>query len=183
MNLSSNAEFIESISTKFSSVENEFDTIKIKVKQEEWVETAKTLKEEFQLTYFSWLSAIDWENEVSVGDPPKESVSPHFEIVFCLSESIEGNVVLVSTEIEKEDAMIPSLIEVFAGSNWHEREAYEMFGIEFNNHPNLTKMYLPDDYEGNPMLKSFELISREVKPWPGEVDVEGMPENGSKEDN
>jgi len=42
--------------------------------------------------------------------------------------------------------MIPSLIEVFAGSNWHEREAYEMFGIEFNNHPNLTKMYLPDDY-------------------------------------
>ena len=41
MNLSSNAEFIESISTKFSNVENEFDTLKIKVKPEEWVETAK----------------------------------------------------------------------------------------------------------------------------------------------
>ena len=90
------------------------------------------------------------------------------------------NVVLVSTEIEKENASIPSLVEVFAGSNWHEREAYEMFGIEFSNHPNLEKMYLPDDYEGNPMLKSFELISREVKPWPGEVDVEGMPEDGSE---
>ena len=48
-------------------------------------------------------------------------------------------------------------------------------------HPNLTKMYLPDDYEGNPMLKSFELISREVKPWPGEVDVEGMPEDSTVE--
>ena len=62
MNLSSSAEFIESISTKFSSVENEFDTLKIKVKPEEWVETAKILKEDFQLTYFSLLSAIDWEN-------------------------------------------------------------------------------------------------------------------------
>ena len=52
-----------------------------------------------------------------------------------------------------------------------------MFGISFTNHPNLEKLYLPDGYEGNPMLKSFELISREVKPWPGDVDVEGMPED------
>ena len=53
---------------------------------------------------------------------------------------------------------------------------------DFLNHPNLTKIYLPDGYEGNPMLKSFELISREVKPWPGEVDVEGMPEDGKKDE-
>ena len=140
------------------------------------------LKNDFDLTYFSWLSAIDWENEVSVGDPPKEPVYPHFEIICCLSESIEGILVLVSTKIEKENASIDSLVSIFAGSNWHEREAYEMFGIDFVNHPNLTKIYLPDAYEGNPMLKSFELISREVKPWPGEVDVEGMPEDGKKDE-
>ena len=51
----------------------------------------------------------------------------------------------------------------------------------FENHPNLEKLYLPDGYEGNPMLKSFELISREVKPWPGEVDVEGMPEESESD--
>ena len=49
------------------------------------------------------------------------------------------------------------------------------------NHPNLEKLYLPDGYEGNPMLKSFELISREVKPWPGDVDVEGMPEESESD--
>ena len=97
MNLSNGTEFVESLSSKFTNLENTFDTLKIKVKPEEWVDTAAKLKEEFNLTYFSWLSAIDWENEVSVGDPPKEPVSPHFEIVFCLSDSIEGNVVLVST--------------------------------------------------------------------------------------
>jgi len=53
----------------------------------------------------------------------------------------------------------------------------------FEGHPNLTKLYLPDGYEGNPMLKSFELISREVKPWPGDVDVEGMPEDSEGDDS
>ena len=67
--------------------------------------------------------------------------------------------------------------------NEYKREAYEMFGISFTNHPNLEKLYLPDGYEGNPMLKSFELISREVKPWPGEVDVEGMPEESESDES
>ena len=183
MNLSNSPEFVESLTSAFPTLENNFDTLKITVKSSEWVEKVSQLKDEFNLTYFSWLSAIDWENEVSIGDPPKEPVTSHFEIVCCLSDSLEGNLVLISTDIEKEDAKIPSLVEVFAGSNWHEREAYEMFGIEFINHPNLTKMYLPDDYEGNPMLKSFELISREVKPWPGEVDVEGMPDDGAEENS
>ncbi len=182
MNQSDPQSFIDSLSSKFNNIVNEFDTLKINVESSQWTETVSILKNDFGLTYFSWLSAIDWENEVSVGDPPKEPVNPHFEIICCLSESIEGNLVLVSTKIEKENASIDSLVSIFAGSNWHEREAYEMFGIDFLNHPNLTKIYLPDGYEGNPMLKSFELISREVKPWPGEVDVEGMPEDGKKEE-
>ena len=99
------------------------------------------------------------------------------EILSCLSQTNSNNLVISSTVISKENAEIESLVDVFAGANWHEREAYEMFGINFLNHPNLIKLYLPDDYEGNPLLKSFELISREVKPWPGEVDVEGMPED------
>ena len=183
MNQSDSQSFIDSLSSKFTNIVNEFDTLKINIETSQWTETMAELKNEFGLTYFSWLSAIDWENEVSVGDPPKEPVKPHFEILCCLSESIEGNLVIVSTEIDKETAQIPSLVEVFAGSNWHEREAYEMFGINFENHPNLEKLYLPDGYEGNPMLKSFELISREVKPWPGEVDVEGMPEEPESDES
>ena len=181
MNLSNNVEFVESLTAAFPSLENSFDTLKITVKSSDWIDTVDKLKNEFELTYFSWLSAIDWDNEVAIGDPPQEPVTPHFEILCCLSDSFAGNLVIVSTQIDKETPQISSLVGVFAGSNWHEREAYEMFGIEFINHPNLTKMYLPDDYEGNPMLKSFELISREVKPWPGEVDVEGMPDDGKEE--
>lgn len=176
-----NTSLMDSLSADFSGISNDFDTLKITVKEDEWVETAIKLKDQYGLSFFSWLSAVDWENDVSVGDPPKENIDPSFEILCCLSDTSDGNFVILSTTIDKANPTIPTLVNVFPGANWHEREAYEMFGIDFVNHPNLTKIYLPDGYEGNPMLKSFELISREVKPWPGDVDVEGMPEEGEKE--
>ena len=48
-----------------------------------------------------------------------------------------------------------------------------MFGIDFKGHPNLANLYLPEPFEGNPLRKAFPLLTREVKPWPGTVDVEG----------
>ena len=174
-------EFFNNIKESFKETTLEFETINIKIDSTEWLEVHKKLRDEFNLKYFSQLSAIDWDNEVSVGEAPKESVSPRFEIITCLSDLDNTNLVTVSTSISKSEPNINSLIDVYAGANWHEREAYEMFGINFENHPNLEKLYLPDGYEGNPMLKSFELISREVKPWPGDVDVEGMPEESESD--
>ena len=177
LNQSDQNEFINSIQSTFKNTSYDFDTLKINVDFTSWIDTHKILKKDFNLSFFNWLSAIDWDNEVKTGDAPKEPVTPSFEILSCLSQTNSNNLVISSTVISKENAEIESLVDVFAGANWHEREAYEMFGINFLNHPNLIKLYLPDDYEGNPLLKSFELISREVKPWPGEVDVEGMPED------
>ena len=177
LNQSDQNEFINSIQSTFKNTSYDFDTLKINVDFTSWIDTHKILKKDFNLTFFNWLSAVDWDNEVKTGDAPKEPVTPSFEILSCLSQTNSNNLVISSTVISKENAEIESLVDVFAGANWHEREAYEMFGINFLNHPNLIKLYLPDDYEGNPLLKSFELISREVKPWPGDVDVEGMPED------
>ena len=174
-------EFFNKIKESFKDTTLEFETINIKVNSTEWIESHKQLRDEFNLRFFSWLSAIDWDNEVSVGEAPKESVSPCFEIITCMSDLANNNLVTLSTIISKSDPKIDSLVEIYDGANWHEREAFEMFGINFENHPNLEKLYLPDGYEGNPMLKSFELISREVKPWPGEVDVEPMPESEESE--
>ncbi len=177
LNQSDQNEFINSIQSSFKNTSYNFDTLKINVDISSWIDTHKILKKDFNLSFFNWLSAVDWDNEVKTGDAPKEPVTPSFEILSCLSQTNSNNLVISLTVMSKENAEIESLVDVFSGANWHEREAYEMFGINFLNHPNLTKLYLPDDYEGNPLLKSFELISREVKPWPGDVDVEGMPED------
>ena len=65
---------------------------------------------------------------------------------------------------------------VYRGADWHERETWEMYGFGFDGHPNLVHIYLPHDFEGHPLRKDFPLLAREVKPWPGLVDVELMPE-------
>ena len=176
-------DFFNNIKESFTNAVLEFETINIKVDSTQWIETHEQLRDGFNLKFFSWLSAVDWDNDVSVGEAPKESVTPCFELITCLSDVENTNLVTVSTTIDKSAPQINSLVEIYEGANWHEREAYEMFGISFANHPNLEKLYLPDGYEGNPMLKSFELISREVKPWPGEVDVEGMPEESESDES
>jgi NADH-quinone oxidoreductase subunit C len=68
-----------------------------------------------------------------------------------------------------------SWVSVYPGADWHEREAWEMYGFTFDGHPSLRHLYLPSEFEGHPLRKDFPLLAREVKPWPGLVDVEGMP--------
>ena len=73
------------------------------------------------------------------------------------------------------DAWLDSLVPIYAGAAWHERETAEMFGIDFRGHPNLINLYLPQEFEGHPLRKSFALGARAAKPWPGTVDVEELP--------
>lgn len=153
----------------------EFDTARIAVDADRWVETILSAYE--QLNFFSWLSAIDWSKDVEVGEPvdDPDSLDERFEVMCRLSSvnSAEGAIFVAS--LPRTDPSIGSLAPHIGGAAWHEREAHEMFGIDFVGNDNLTHLYLPDDFIGNPLLKSYPLLSREVKPWPGDVDVEDMP--------
>jgi NADH-quinone oxidoreductase subunit C len=160
----------------------QFDTAKVKVTSDSWVEAHQTARDELDLVFFSWLSAIDWSNQVEVGDPPSEEVEERMELLSALSNVTDGDLVILSTDLPPDSPKISSLIDVYAGANWHEREAHEMFGIEFEGHPNLQHLYLPESFVGNPLRKSYPLLSREVKPWPGKVDVEAMPEKGESDE-
>jgi NADH-quinone oxidoreductase subunit C len=55
------------------------------------------------------------------------------------------------------DPHIPSLVEVWGGNNWHERETFDMFGIIFDGHPGLTRILMPDDWDGHPQRKDYPL--------------------------
>ena len=56
-----------------------------------------------------------------------------------------------------DDRHIPSVVEIWAGNNWHERETYDMFGIIFDGHPALTRIFMPDDWNGHPQRKDYPL--------------------------
>jgi len=156
--------------------EIQFDTVKVKVSPDSWIDAHLVARDQLDLVFFSWLSAIDWTNEVEAGDPLSDEVEERIELLSALSNVTDGRLVILSTDLPSEAPRIPSLVDVYAGANWHEREAHEMFGIDFDGHPNLIHLYLPESFLGNPLRKSYPLLSREVKPWPGKVDVEGLPE-------
>ena len=151
------------------------ETAKVGVSADRWVETFRIARDELGLVFFSWLSAIHWANDPQVGDALSQEVTERFELLCAVSDVTAGELVVFSTDLPATDPTVESLVEVYPGANWHERECREMFGIAFSGHPLPENLYLPNGFVGNPLLKSFPLLSREVKPWPGEVDVEDMP--------
>lgn len=96
--------------------------------------------------------------------------------VFCRLYSIARHLgITLKADVDDDAPTIDSLVPVFRGADWHEREAWEMLGIEFTGHPRLRHLYLPGEFEGWPLRKDFPLLAREVKPWPGLVNVEALP--------
>ena len=174
------------------------DDLWLRVTREAWVATGLTLRDKAGFRAFEFLSAIDWlpspfgKNEDSPTDAPPEVSS---EIVTCYAggdtrfqvfarvHSLTRKLgVTIKVDLPDDDLSLPTWLPVFAGVNWHEREAHEMFGITFAGHPHLAKLYLPGDFEGHPLRKDFPLLARHVKPWPGIVDVEPMPEEAAPDE-
>ena len=83
--------------------------------------------------------------------------------------------VTVKADLDDEAPAVASIHDIFFGAEWHERETWEMYGFVFEGHPDLRHIYLPGEFEGFPLRKDFPLLAREVKPWPGLVDVEDLP--------
>jgi NADH-quinone oxidoreductase subunit C len=80
---------------------------------------------------------------------------PRFEVVYHL-HSVAGNRRLrVKCRLSGTDPEIDSVTEVWRGANWYEREVYDMFGVQFRNHPNLTRILMPIDWEGYPLRKDY----------------------------
>ncbi|MEX1126411.1 MAG: NADH-quinone oxidoreductase subunit C, partial [Acidimicrobiia bacterium] len=106
-----------------------YDTVKVKVPADRWVEIHRQARDDLGLVFFSWLSAVDWTVDVAVGDPPSGEVVDRFELLTTVADISEGRRVTFTTDLSKDDPVVASLVEVYSGANWHEREAAEMFGI------------------------------------------------------
>lgn len=156
-------------------------TVRLRVERSDWVGAVQKAVDA-GMDFFSFLSAIDWANEVEVGDGVQaDSVDERYELICRLSTTTSADAIHLVTDLPKDDASVQTLTTIFGGASWHEREAAEMFGIDFVGHGDLKKLYLPDEFEGHPLRKSFPLLTREIKPWPGTVDVEDKPSTSNAE--
>ncbi len=139
----------------------------VTITPERYVELAEFLRDDPDLDfdYFDFLSAVDFR--------PKDR---GFEVVYHVYSIRHRHHARVRLDLPPEDPRAPSIHQVWAGANWHERETAELFGIDFVGHPHLVKLVLPEQFEGNPLRKDFALMTREAKPWPGAVEGEEVEE-------
>jgi NADH-quinone oxidoreductase subunit C len=117
--------------------------------------------------------ACDFLDFTSAVDLPEEGL---LELVTHVYSTTRRHHVRIKVRIPRDTPRCDTLSDVYPGANWHERETWELFGVVFDGHPHLVKLVLPEPFEGHPLRKDFELMSRVAKPWPGAVEGEEAEE-------
>jgi NADH-quinone oxidoreductase subunit C len=146
-------------------VTEQFGRILATVPAARWVDALTAARDGLGADFLDWLTGVD---ELEAG---------YLVAAFVVSTAERGpgrlgkaRGVILRTRIAKDaeqGAKLASATGVYRGAAWHERETFEMFGIEFTGHEGLKPLLLPDGFEGHPLRKDFVLAARVAKAWPG----------------
>ena len=103
--------------------------------------------EELQFKLCDDVTAVDWAKRKN-----------RFTVVYHIF-SLKLNLrIRLKVDVDESDLTVDSVSSVWKTANWHERETYDMYGIMFNNHPDLRRMYMPEEFEYYPLRKDFPLM-------------------------
>ena len=119
--------------------------LNISIEPKDWLPLAQQLRHEetLQFDYLFCLTCIDFKTNLTM--------------VYHLTSTIFRHNIVIKSALSKDNPEIGSVSQIWKTADFHEREVYEMFGVDFLNHPDLRLLILPDGWEGkNPMRKDFE---------------------------
>jgi NADH:ubiquinone oxidoreductase subunit C len=111
----------------------------------DWKKTARYLRDDpaFQFNYLFCLTCVDWK--------------AHLGMVYHLTSTVFRHTVVVKVNLDASAPSIDTVSDLWRTAEFHEREVYELFGVDFKGHPDLRLLILPDGWEGkNPLRKDFE---------------------------
>jgi NADH-quinone oxidoreductase subunit C len=119
------------------------------VRRESIVELCRTLRDEEDLRFelCSSVSGVDYG----------EDLPQRLHVVYHLTSMTYRRRIRLEVAVDVDDAHVPSVVEVYPTADWHERETWDMFGIVFDGHPALTRILMPDDWDGHPQRKDYPL--------------------------
>ena len=115
----------------------------ILIEPHHWKQLAKELRNsQFHFDYLFCLTCIDWKT--------------HLTMVYHLSSTIFRHTIVVKANLDRENPQINTVSDIWRTAEFHEREVFELFGVQFLEHPDLRKLILTDDFIGYPLRKDFE---------------------------
>jgi len=159
-NLLSLAAKVESaFGDKLLGKEEKSQYIQFSVRADDAKALIRFLKEDSDLkfTYFIDLCGVDY---LKYPQPSPHPIAERFAVLTTLLSPKLGVKVQVRAFVPALEPRIATLADVFEGANWTEREAWDLYGIEFMGHPDLRRILMPDDYEGHPLRKDYPLRGR-----------------------
>lgn len=117
--------------------------LNIQIDALEWKRLAKLLRNApFNFDYLFCLTCIDWKTFMTM--------------VYHLSSTTHRHTIVIKAKVDRADARIESVVDVWKTAEFHEREVYDLFGVHFTNHPDLRRLILTDDFEGYPLRKDYD---------------------------
>jgi len=125
------------------------DELTLQVQKKDVVDVCKILKNDSELKFIQCedVTAIDWARKKN-----------RFTVVYHLFSLKNKFRLVVKADVDESDCTIDTVSSVWRSANWHERETYDMYGINFNNHPDLRRMYMPEEFEYHPLRKDFPVL-------------------------
>jgi NADH-quinone oxidoreductase subunit C len=126
------------------AVKHEFDEVTIEVAPPNISETMRRLKHDLQFERLSTVTGVD-----------RFPVEPRFEVVYHLQSIARNERIRIKARVSGASPEIETVCGVYRSADWYERETYDLFGIRFIGHPNLTRIMMPDDWEGHPLRKDY----------------------------
>ncbi len=119
-----------------------YETINVEV--DEYLEKVESIKKDGYEMMVD-LTAVDWYRKRE----------PRFQLVVNFLSVSKNSRIILNVNVQDEELKVPSICEIYPSANFYEREVFDMFGIEFENHPELTRILMPDDWEGHPLRKNY----------------------------
>jgi NADH-quinone oxidoreductase subunit C len=143
-------EIYDFLKTKFGDaiIEAKFDVLQpwIRIAPDKAKDISLFLRDSatLQFDYLCCLSGMDYNNG-------------NLGIVYHLASMVLKHKIVIKAQCTKENPHIQSVTEVWGTANWHEREVFDMYGIVIDGHPDLRRILMPDDWEGNPLRKDYKV--------------------------